>query len=65
MKDLQKKFETLTENDVIFLTHDKIECVVIHQVDGDCVFLQRTDDHSKTFHIFYDELTTKDDFQKV
>lgn len=63
--DLQKEFETLKEDDQIYLTHDKIECVVLSQHKDDCVFLQRTDDHSKFFHIFYDELTEKDHFVKV
>lgn len=65
MEELQAKYEQLKEDDHIFLTHDNIECVVVSQHAGDCVFLQRTDDHSKYFHIFYDELCEKDQFKKV
>ena len=62
---LQTQYESLKIDAHIYLTHDKIECVVLSQHDDDCVFLQRTDDHSKCFHIFYDELTDKDQFKKV
>lgn len=65
MEELQAKYEQLKEDDHIFLTHDNIECVVVSQHADDCVFLQRTDDHSKCFHIFYDELCEKDQFKKV
>lgn len=64
-KELQNKYESLKENDHIFLNHDQIECVVISQHKDDCIFLQRVDDHSKHFHIFYDELCDKDHFEKV
>lgn len=65
MNDLQAQYEALKNKDIIHLTHDNVECVVINQMKGDCVFLQRTDDHSKFFHIFYDELCEKDQFLKV
>lgn len=65
MDDLQTQYEALKNEDIIHLTHDNVECVVIEQREGDCVFLQRTDDHSKFFHIFYDELCEKDQFKKL
>lgn len=65
MNVLQNQYESLNENDVIHLTYDDVECVVINQKEGDNVFLQRTDGSLKHFHIFYDELCEKDHFTKV
>lgn len=65
MKDLVKSYEKLKNGDVIRLVHDNIECVVVENRIDCNVFLQRTDDHSKFFHIFYDEICTNDDFTVV
>lgn len=65
MYELQQQYEQLVEGDKIHLPYDGIDCVVLNQMKGDCVFLQQSNNHSKLFHIFYDELCGKDYFNKV
>lgn len=62
--ELVKKFESLPEGATIII--DGSEHRVLTNIHDDCVFLVKSDDESKSFHIFYDEIDPKtDDFTIV
>lgn len=58
-KELVEKYSTLEEGTIIHIDN-KYYSVITNHID-DVVFLALASDHSKSFHIFYEEMNPETD----